>query len=927
MKKILGILIVALIFFGVQTSKVVKADLVDELWKIGQEKNKKTKYELAKWGLKKINLVALKSKEIKSLFSGNVLVGDYNDNQKEGRTEETYYEDGRYEGVVSGEKQKANWSVKQGKLCYSSEGCAKVYKHKENPNIYFLKSHGIIFTKFIKIISIEEIEKQRKEKNEKERITKEKKAEEERIAKEKQAEEERIAKEKQAEEERIAKEKQAEEEIIAKEKQAKEEKIAKKKLQKNLNLIPQKSELENAQNFLRNVKNFVNVAPDEFDIIKISEFFILIKPILENIFEDKQKNDLIVFKNFTNTSSNFVDYLNAKNQMEIDEKLKEIDLIFSELELSKKTLETKLKTNPSDSNAKLTIDNIKSIEILLENPESINQLNEYNEIFKTYIASLDKEEAIIAEEKRKIDSEIDEVLLTIVELKKYLKKDLTSDLAPLIIEQVKLLEKAIEKETFKDLVSANKNANQFIYKKWVEPEEKKTEEERKKKSKEKKITTNIYNKAEDYFPSVITEEKMNKDPGKEITIKKFTVNGISAWDKFGNNMDVQDIPDNFEKNGKYMYIQQIAKDEKRNVHCRLSYDDSIKWLSWMNKKDENLLSAYSLADMGDWVESTGNADKKDNVRFKTDIGLLKDKSWPEVYVKGKVLVYIDRKVDGWSGLALKPCQFKEIELEEEKKSTKKKAKKEKTKEAEESSDVIIIPSIEKLFKEKKTELKGAKKLFYGCIYEIKYGTEDVFTGKSKIHSISIGNPEESLIFYVHLGIGDLTGNLPEFEDFYKGDEKGPKIGDCFAFITYDPVQKMVNNMYQPLGIVKIFRGEYKVDEEAVIPVLKNKITVDEFFEQEVDYGSKIIKISGKVFKTKRATNDHWFKIVLFSEKFNANTHHINAYYYSENWKNDESIKKQLLSIKRGDEITLEGLFGGPKVFLYYNGFEVFEIIN
>ena len=73
-------------------------------------------------------------------------------------------------------------------------------------------------------------------------------------------------------------------------------------------------------------------------MIKISEFFILIKPILENIFEDKQKNDLIVFKNFTNTSSNFVDYLNAKNQMEIDEKLKEIDLIFFELESSRAAL-------------------------------------------------------------------------------------------------------------------------------------------------------------------------------------------------------------------------------------------------------------------------------------------------------------------------------------------------------------------------------------------------------------------------------------------------------------------------------------------------------------------------------------------------------------------------------------------------------------
>ncbi len=244
-----------------------------------------------------------------------------------------------------------------------------------------------------------------------------------------------------------------------------------------------------------------------------------------------------------------------------------------------------------------------------------------------------------------------------------------------------------------------------------------------------------------------------------------------------------------------------------------------------------------------------------------------------------------------------------------------------------SSDAIIIPSIEKIFKEKKTTLEGTKKLFYGCIYEIKYAKEDVFTGKRKIYSISIGNPEESLIFFVHLGIGDLTGNLPEFEDFYKGDEKGPKIGDCFAFITYDPVQKMVNNIYQPLGIVKIFRGEYKVDEEAVIPALKDKITVDEFFEQGMDYGSKIIKISGKVLETERATNDHWFKIILFSEKFDTNVHHINAYYYSENWKNDESIKNKLLSIKRGDEITLKGLFGGPKVFAYYNGFEVIEILD
>ena len=71
-----------------------------------------------------------------------------------------------------------------------------------------------------------------------------------------------------------------------------------------------------------------------------------------------------MFKNFTDTSSNFVDYLNSLNKREIDEKLNEIDLIFSELELSKITLEGKLKNNPAASNAKLTIDTIKSIEIL-----------------------------------------------------------------------------------------------------------------------------------------------------------------------------------------------------------------------------------------------------------------------------------------------------------------------------------------------------------------------------------------------------------------------------------------------------------------------------------------------------------------------------------------------------------------------------------
>ena len=204
-------MVVALIFFGVQSSKVVKADTADVIGTLFGESKEQSyfKSELRKWGLEKKDLVALKSKEIQSLFSGNILIGDYdswyypNINEPyellKGRAVETYYEDGRFKGVVLGPKQKvlmterAIWSVKQNKLCYKDRGCVKVYKHKRNPNVYFLKSHGFfegrgtplgsILVKFSKITSIAEVEKQKREQIEK--------AEKERIAKEKEEEEER----------------------------------------------------------------------------------------------------------------------------------------------------------------------------------------------------------------------------------------------------------------------------------------------------------------------------------------------------------------------------------------------------------------------------------------------------------------------------------------------------------------------------------------------------------------------------------------------------------------------------------------------------------------------------------------------------------------------------------------------------------------
>jgi len=203
-----------------------------------------------------------------------------------------------------------------------------------------------------------------------------------------------------------------------------------------------------------------------------------------------------------------------------------------------------------------------------------------------------------------------------------------------------------------------------------------------------------------------------------------------------------------------------------------------------------------------------------------------------------------------------------------------------------SSDAIIIPSIEKLFGDKKIGLDGGEP-FYGCIYFIEYGDEDLLTRKRPFQWIRIGNSKQ----YAKLSI----------DDFYEGDEGVPKIGDCFAFTTKWGLGKRSEKEY--IGSAKIFSGEYKVDNIAVIKELKNEITVDEYFQQKVSYGSKRITLIGEIEET-FATYDQTFGIKLVSKQGKT----IIAFYSPNWWKNDNSIKDKLRSIKMGDEIKLKGYF-------------------
>ena len=117
--------------FVIEPTKVKSTDIVSDILGTALEQSKKSKLERQKWGIqKKKDLVGLKSKEIKSLVTGNIIFSEWNDNQIKGKAEDIFYEDGSFEAVLLGKfidsgkkasmKEKGTWSVKQGKLCFNT---------------------------------------------------------------------------------------------------------------------------------------------------------------------------------------------------------------------------------------------------------------------------------------------------------------------------------------------------------------------------------------------------------------------------------------------------------------------------------------------------------------------------------------------------------------------------------------------------------------------------------------------------------------------------------------------------------------------------------------------------------------------------------------------------------------------------------------
>ena len=394
-------------------------------------------------------------------------------------------------------REKGKWKVSNGQLCYDPGGCVKVYKSTVSSTpVYFLQKYGILYTKFTYVVSIEN------RKLAEEKAVKEKAAEK-KAAKDKKLAEEKAAKDKKLAEEKAAKDKKLAEEKAAKEKKLAEEKVAKKELEKKLSLLPSKTDLEKAQNFINILKKFVKQNPDEFDIIELSEFFIAIKPISDGALDTKLKEDLELLKEFTKTSDTFVKHYKILEEMSVGKEVKKIDETIISFEQNMKSIKSFLVDNPESIYLKQWVDDLKKAKNILNNSTSHDELVKENDRLSKVI--LNAREI----EYAKIDAK-----LIVDDLKEKLRLDLTSDIAPLIIEQVKLLEGAIKKEKIKEIKLSNKIANDFIFKQFEEPKLKAAEEER--IAAEKKYAE--YKKSKEYKEKKDEEERQKKNSRKKPSI-------------------------------------------------------------------------------------------------------------------------------------------------------------------------------------------------------------------------------------------------------------------------------------------------------------------------------------------------------------------------------------------------------------------------
>ena len=377
------------------------------------------------------NLKQLDSNGIIELISGNQLTGFISDGPFQGPIVQTFFKNGKYETIFEDKIYKGVWKVENKKYCSKNNAannfnCVYWYTGNKDGGTYaYIIAQGQIFHQYHEVKSVVKINQEKKKAAEAKRIADAKKAEE----KKKAAEAKRIADAKKAEEKK---------------------KAAEEKLNKKLSLLQPKTKLLNAQNFIKDVVEFVEENPNEFDIMEVAMFKINTKLISKGTSDDEQMKTIDSFKEFVKSSPAFLEFQKKNEDARTQTQLNKIDKVLNKLDRVIGNLKSLSKKNMSSNSASLLDEKINSSEAMKNNAKTLSELENVEKELTFFLSTLRAEIKVNVDNKR-IEEELEKdikfskknLFLNIYKLKTYLAENISSispELMTLIVEKVSILE-------------------------------------------------------------------------------------------------------------------------------------------------------------------------------------------------------------------------------------------------------------------------------------------------------------------------------------------------------------------------------------------------------------------------------------------------------------------------------------------------------
>ena len=427
------------------------------------------------------NLKQLDNNGIMDLINGNQLTGFISDGPFEGPVVQTFFKNGKYETIFADKIYKGIWKLENKKYCSknitaSSFNCVYWYTGNKDGGTYaYIIAQGQIFHQYHEIKSVVQIKAEEKKEAQRKKVADAKKAEEKkkaaerkRVADAKKVEEKkRVAKAKkklEEEKKRIADAKRAEEKKRNLAKIAEQKRVADEKLKNALSLLPPKTKLQNAQNFINDIDEFIAKNPNELDIMEVAMFKINTKLISEGTSDDQQMKTLELFRDSVESSTAFLDFQKKKKDSRNQQEVKKITKLMNSIEGRINQLQKEINKG---SSSKILLAKISSAQSILRSPDSFSALQVLNKELIQLINDIDNQKKI--ESKIKFESiTLDQ---NINKLKTYLTENISSispELMSLIVGKVNILENT-KKQKFtnnneekKVLIKVNDDIADFI---------------------------------------------------------------------------------------------------------------------------------------------------------------------------------------------------------------------------------------------------------------------------------------------------------------------------------------------------------------------------------------------------------------------------------------------------------------------------------